>query len=255
MKKQERPPLSLEQVDKTAWEDSAFVQWLSQYGSYAAWGALAAIALLILVYRLLSGGYEKAEREYLEADRAFQIFTQNSQGNADPLTTKEALKNLHAILQRHPELHAKYDGLIAQTLINRGEVDSAIGYTNLALARTDSESSPFYRDYSQTTLLIGERHYRDALKDALNLQQKMSEQLQVKEHLFGDVLFAFNLLRIAALQQELDQKEAELASWEQWKEFVSKSNDSALAQIMETLTVGNIALKDYIETRKAILKQ
>lgn len=252
MKKQNLQQLPLEEMNKPIWEDSALVTWLLLYGRFLAGGILVALVLSLVIYRLFSTSNTQTEKDYIEADRVFQTFVQNPKENSDPLASKEALNDLQNIMQRHPELHAKYDGLIAQILVNRNSTDSAIEYAAMALARTSSESLPFYGEYSKNTLLIGERNYQEALKRSRTLEQQMNEQIQTKNHSFGDTLFAFNLLRIALLQQQLHKTEEELNSWIQWEKFVSNSRDLNLAQAVQTFTIGDIALKDYIKIRKTL---
>lgn len=266
MKKNLDAPLSLEMSN--AWDDHPFVQWLSYYGRYILFTVLGLIALLTLVYRLTSGGDVKAETDYFNADNEFQLFAHPVVEEADSAASREALNRLELIMQRRPELNAKYDGLVAQILIFRGDADSAAPFATRAIARTAAENHPFYTDYAQTTLLIGSEQYHEALKRAQELQQKMAAammhtQTQEGEHpAFGDSLYVYNLIRIGMLQQQLGLSKEERDTWQEWKKLIQEK-DSLLpagrissATIEEQLahfTDNKLSLLDYIEAREKAL--
>lgn len=239
-------PTSLEDF---SWEDSRFVQWISQYGRYLLWGLLALVAALTLIYGISTRGKNNAEKEYVEAESAYQEFINAEPGNA----ANESLALLSSILKNQPDLHAKYDGLIAQTLINRGDITAAMEYANLALARTQSEDSPFYTDYSQTTLLIAQKEYSQALARAKDLQQKMLQN--PKQNEWGIVLAGYNLWRIALLQKELGLKKEELKTWQEWKKFYNDNRSPFLEQMLAAYTEGKVSLNDYVDARIEVISK
>jgi hypothetical protein len=266
MKKNPNTP-SIEH-DVNSWEENTLIHWLSRYGSYALLIAIGTLLVLTLAYRLTSGGSEKAEKDYFNADREFQLFVQPISADADPMVNNEALKRLEAIMQRRPELHAKYDGLIAQTLIFRGHTDKAAHFANLALMRTASENQPFYAEYAENTLLIGNQQYQEALTRSQDLQKKMTETLaqsQDDQHrAFGDTLFAFNLVRIGMLQQQLGLSKEELKTWQEWEHFVQQNQGINLAGMVSSVAFEKqlnhfadkkVSLLNYIEAREKTLQQ
>lgn len=236
---------SIQLVDKS-WEDHPAIQWMINHGRTLLWVLAAIIVALILIFRMGVSRNERTEGDYLQADYQFQLFARPATQDHSP---ELAFTQLQAILERHPELHAKYDGLIAQTLLSRGETDKALPYVTKALQRTENENSPYYTEYSQVTLLISKKAYPEALERSLALQQKMSESSE-QTHSFGSSLIASNLLRIALLQQELGQKENELATWEKWKEYLQGQHAHAFTEQLNALQIDSISLMNYIQARE-----
>lgn len=266
MKKNSDTP-SLEDISNF-WDESTFIQWLSHYGRYALFILLGLLVVLFFIYRLSSGGSEKAEKDYFNADREFQLFAKPILEETELLASTEALNRLEAIMQRRPELHAKYDGLIAQTLIFRGEMSKASHFANLALTRTSSENQPYYTEYAQTTLLIGSQQYEEALMRSQELQRKMTDTLAQSQdnpqRAFGDTLYAFNLVRIGMLQQQLGLSKDELKTWQEWEHFVQQKQGINLEGMVSSAPFEKqlshfadkkISLLNYIEAREKTLQQ
>jgi len=237
-------------------EESRYIGWISKYGKQALIGIAVLFAVLVLVYRSGFGGAVQAEGDYLRADTALQGFLKGE---------KNSLQKLESILKRRPDLAAKYDGIIAQTLLNRGEVEQAIPFAEKTLKRTEHEGLSLYHDYAKTTLQMSEGQYEAALERALNLKDKMLQQagLKPEKRGFGDILFAFNLLRIAILQQALNSKEEELKTWQEWKQFARWTAEPppsehigarAFHVVLNHLDNDNISLTDYIATREEKLR-
>lgn len=243
-------------------DEGKLTDLLSIYGKNIAYALVALIALLAITYRFSSGQTIQAEQQYIQAANDFSLFAKPIE---DPALTGAALDRLTAIMAKHPELHAAYDGAIAQTLLNRGQVDDALPYAKATLSRTESDGLSFYRGFAQTSLLISKEQYKEALAQAQTLQQQMLEIAAVQPadgRAFSDELFALNLLRIALLQQEVGDKAAELQSWKTWKEYAglgsSKMTDGKIRQeafrmVMQQLTVGSVAIPDYIAYREKFL--
>lgn len=248
MKKSD-PSNSLPILNESSWEDNPLIQWLFQYSRYLLWILLGAIILLWAIYRFAAGNHTTIEKDYLEANRLFQTFAGATSGEAAAGQT--ALDNLQTILEKHPEWQAKYDGLIAQVLINQGDASRASDYANRAFNRTSADS-PYYTTYSQTTLLIGQKKFQEALSEAQTLQQQLVEK---KTEQMGPILTAFNLWRIALLQQELGLKKEELQTWQEWKEFYNKNRSSFLDEMIANFTEGKVSVVDYVEARESMLKK
>jgi hypothetical protein len=242
MKKQDtHSPSSLGELSETSWEDNPTIQWLMQHGRNLIIGILGICAAIFLIYLFTSRNTQKAENDYLTAENTFVKFM-----GAKP-EEKEYLQQLEAIMQRRPELHAKYDGLIAQILIDKGQTNEALPFANSAIARTAEENRPFYTDYAQTTLLISANQYEEALKHATNLQKNLMGQLTSQTRDFGDTLLAFNLLRIAMLQQQLGLNQDELKTWQEWQKQIN--NSKKFAEQFDHFQLGKVTLTNYIETR------
>lgn len=235
MKKNDPIQVRAEKLPSFSLEDSAIMQWLSEYGKYLLWATLGFVALILLFYRFSSTDSSKAAADYIIAERNFvKIST-----DAD---SQDSLAELKAILQNHPELQPKYDGLLAQILIARGDTSSATPFAIRALKRTQKENSPFYTSYAETTLLISEKKFEEALGQAKELQQLLrTEQHTTK-------LFAFNLLRIASLQRQLGLSEQEQQTWKEWQ-ALAQTNPTIAMPLQNHFTEGKMTLIDYIQTR------
>lgn len=242
----------LETIDVSeSMSDHRFVQWLSQYGLILLATLTALLLGSLILYKVSFGATQKSEQDFINADNYFRIFQGNAKESLDLTAAKDALNQLNVILQRHPELHAKYDGLIAQILLNRGEINQAKEFANLAISRTASENTPFYTDYAKTTLLIGEQNYQDSLTRALALQQQMEASASTDTPAFGDALFALNLLRIGMLQQQQGASADELKTWNKWDAWLAKNQ--VFAAQLDQFVEDKVSLLHYINARKKAL--
>lgn len=223
-------------------EDNRFIQWMTEHGTTVIVSVLAALVILGVGYRFIGGGSSKAESDYINAENDFVIFKRGVAEGTNVASPDEALQKLQKILQARPDLNAKYDGLLAQTLINRNDLAQAQLYANRSLERTKIDQLPFYTSYSETTLLICNQQYKDALLNALQLKQQMQDGKA------SDILFAFNLLRIAFLEQQVGTPEDELKAWQTLKGFAKGYS------LLEThFAEGSVSLSNYIEARERSL--
>jgi hypothetical protein len=246
-------------------DDHPIIEWISQHGRTLIYSLLGGFVLLLGFYLLMSNNASKDEANYQLADIQFQTFEKSN----DPTGAKqaEALSSLTKILQEQPDLHAKYDGSIAQTLINRDQIGLAIPFAQETLKRVSQDLLPFYQEYAQITLLVAENQNAEALKRSMALKEQMILNLQqssaeVKDQSLGGFLFAFNLLRTAFLQQKVGDKVLEQKSWEEWKRYTSTNQSvstiptmdrKALFTVSRLFTEGSLSLDQYIETRLSAL--
>lgn len=246
-------------------DEGRLTDWLAEHGKNIIYGLAGLIALLIIVYAFSSGQSSKAEQEYIQAANDFAFFSKANE-TQDQALVKDSYERLKSLMAKHPELHAAYDGALAQIFLTRLLPNDAKPYAVATLARVKSNDLPFYNDYAETTLLISQQDYKKALENATALQQKMSEIIanQSTTRSFGDELFALNLLRIGMLQQEAGDQAAELKTWQEWKQYAGlntvkttalKVNPQAFRAVMQQLAIGAISLPDYITYRENLLKK
>jgi hypothetical protein len=253
----QNPPLPTSMDLASKLEEHPIVQWFAENGKSLLYVLGAGILLFILGYKLANGASNQSEMDYVQAQNEFNRFQTSEERDAQ----EDSFQKLVAVMDRHPELHAKYDGLIAQTLLNRSQTADAKKFASSALERTKSENEPFYTDFAQTTLLIAEEKYADALQRAQALQQKMLP-LVSQEKNYGGLLYADNLVRIGMLQQQLGDKKGELQTWQEWKKLAGLSKESAGSQVdplnfraIDSLySEGKISFLQYIEFREKSLK-
>lgn len=249
-----------------SFQDGRFSEWLASQGKNVIYGLIALLALIVIIFSFSANQKTKQEHEYLQAANDFLAFTRPSPSQDAP-AQQQALQRLIDIMSRHPELHAAYDGAIAQTLLNQNEIAKATPFINSTLARTRSDNLPLYTDYAKNSLLISQENFPEALKNALALQQTMSEALNTQpadDLNFGEELFALNLFRIGILQQKLGDKAGELATWHSWKQYAglenaqslpTKVNVLAFRAVIQQLAVGSFSLPDYIAYREKTLSK
>src|SRR5665647_2862736 len=98
------------------WDENPLVEWISSNRQILLWGVAAAFVGLILAYRLISANLLNTEGDFFRAQALFTQFQEKT------TVDNTALNELEAIIRRHPELQAKYDGPLAQTLLIDGDV-------------------------------------------------------------------------------------------------------------------------------------
>lgn len=232
---------SAESVNKLiSLEDNRPVAWISKNSRYILGLLAAAIVLIILIFRWSALNVSKAEDAYTRAQNAFNAWqkslgSEEKGGNADFL----ALSNY---LETYPNLQAKYDGTIAQTLLALGEEAKALPFARRTLQRVQLDKLPLYRDFSENTLLIGEGKVEQALEKSQQLQNKMDEEKS------SPLLAEFNLLRTGMLDKALGNREGELALWHLWQnDFLKKS------ALNSSVNFGKITIAQYIQEREKAL--
>jgi hypothetical protein len=239
MSKQSKNP-TLESVNfSDSWTEGPVAEWISSYKKYLLYGVAAVFAGLILAYRLLSVSNLNTEGDYFRAQAIFSKFQE------DFVDNKDELNELETIIRRHPELQAKYDGPIAQTLLIEGDIPKARVFADLTFNRTRPDHLALFEEYAKTSLVIGEGKYSDALQQATQLKTKLESG---EANLIQSSLYAFNLVRLALLNQQLGQKDAELESWAA-VQALGENSKAALAAI-GIFNVGNASLNQYIMQRK-----
>jgi len=163
--------------------------WLEQWGKPVLFTLLAIVALSLLGYRYSLSKTSHAEADYFKAENDYQVI-QSLTGEKENLD--DAFRDLEAIIAKHPELNAKYDGLLAQAYLNEGKNEQAIPYAEQNLKRIKVNNVSNYLEFSNTTLLIAQKDYNSALNKSLKLQDQIKDEALLK---------FINLLRIAELYQ------------------------------------------------------
>lgn len=238
--------------------ENEIIKWVGDNGRTLLWLLLAFAALILFFYKVFGGGPAKLEKGYFLAQSNIDVLEKGS----DQAAQEKALEQLTTFTNQYPSLQSKYDGLIAQFLLNRDQVKVALPFANRTLVRTGKDHLPFYADYAHTSLLISQEKYQDALKEALKLKEQMISQAKGKEREFGDTLYFFNLLRIAMLHQQLENKNEELNAWQELKQSAIENqaadyflNADLFEKIGNQLKDGNASLLNYIQVREKLLKK
>lgn len=216
--------------------------WLSHNKSFLVWILAGLIALIFAFSRILSNQTSQAEADFMRAQFLFSRFQVD--GIRTPKGTENDLKELLAILKKHPELGPKYEGQIAQTLLIAGKLQEADTLIGKILTRTNEDHLSLYKEFDETTLLIDKGEYSKALEISATLEESLEKNLGKKE---VPILYLVNQLRIAMLNQFLGNKEGERKAWEA---FSSEQGKEALF-LESILSFGESKLSDYIKQRQA----
>ncbi len=227
------------------------IDWIkSHLTTVAAIGAFIAVGV-VGVSKWIKGD---SQVDYLAAEMAYDHW----EGEKN-----EHFIQLQKLIRKHPELHAKYDGAIAQKLLSNSEKGLATSYGKAALKRM-GDFSPYYKDFSTCSLLIADQKLEEALQNAKVLKAAMNSDdrfWEKKSDLIrhGCILYAYNLLRIAMLEKAAGTPQGELEAWAELKrnagwhgaQPTSRTYDpEAYLLIQQNFQNKEISLLDYIKYRE-----
>lgn len=217
------------------WTEIPLVQWVLNNGKSIAYWALIALLGLFIASRFISNFQQKAEKDFFQAEQSAAELN-------SPETLPQAVQSLQEIMDRHPELNAKYDGLIAQALLSDKKVDEALPFADRTLLRVGNETPAPFLDYSKTTLFIEQGNYNEALNQAYKL----------KETALNPTLYAFNAIRIALLERELNNKEEEKKAWSEVEKLMQgkhaiKAPAFEMQRIISHFNTQGIQLEEFMK--------
>ncbi len=250
--------MTIEQIPigKFGYVKKHIVDWFSSRVNLIILGSIGLVALLVGGGPLVNLARGGSQLDYAKAESVCL----NWEG------TKDGLAQLQQIMHKHPELHQKYDSVIAQKFLGSSQSGLATSYASATLKRI-GEFSPYYTKFATGSLMIAEGHIKEALEDAKNLKMQLAvdqsfwdQRSQLVRH--GALLYAYNLLRIATLEKELGSVEGELAAWKELKQNAGWGEDKLISQtydpeayflIQQNFKKQDISLLDYINHREEIL--
>jgi hypothetical protein len=200
---------------------------------------LGAMGLCILA--ILYGSVGSGAGSTHQAKIAFEQWKQTP---GDGLLAKE----LERSLEKAPGLKRALEAEIAQIFLSDGQFHNADARATNCIERLNLES-PLHAEFAQASLLIEQKEYQKALELSVTL----------KEHLEGDEerssLCGWNLLRLAFLQKQLQNKSGELAAWEDVKDFLQKEGNSAGKFLEIGIGRPDFSLADFISHREREIAQ
>lgn len=208
----------------------------------------------VIAYKTIPHFGKRGSEGAVLADNAYQGWKNEPQDH-------KQLLELNKFLKKYPNIKSKYEGLvIQQLLVNENISEEALFMANKALNRTGKEL-PFYSKYARASILISERKFEEALKEAKKLKNEMLHDVGFLKDGFlpaGPVLYSFNLLRIAFLEKELLQDENEYKAWIELEKYLNvatevktdKSIKKAVEILKNSFKENSIELADYISYRK-----
>lgn len=216
--------------------------FFSEHGSRILSGLAIVILATVILFRWFGDSEEAAQNDFISAANSFQ---QLKKFNVTDFNS--AISNISTILERRPELQAKYDGDIAQILLIMNKPEEAKPYIERTLRRTSQDHTPNFAAFSQNTLLISENNLKPALDETVKLQ----ENLNANQDKNLDFLKAFNTFRLALLQQKNGFIDSSLKTWAQLKTAIIYSKEAnGLNNPYNNLGIlfneGQVSLIEYI---------
>ncbi len=244
-------------------DDARIMAFIEEHGRKVLYIIVALIVLILVIFRMTASTKVNAETDYLNADVEYARL-QSAVSEDDSSAFAAAVDKLEQIFSRRPELHAKYDGPIAQAFLEEGNAVQAQKFGEETLKRTRGDNLPLYADYAKTSLIMASAGYAQALDAATALKENMLKdavyaQNAGQEKTFSDLLFAFNLLRIAMLQQQLGDTGGELRAWNELKQYAGLKKDlnpspyidpRAVSTLLTQFKMGKVSLLSYADERE-----
>ncbi len=239
--------------------------WLDQlaskkqvFFSVVACIALTMVVSLFFLKRSTSATRGATAGDYLSADAVFQEWLASSE--------EVQLESLSEMIGRHPELMLKFNGEIAQKLSMNPNVSDRGKIVDGLIDRVE-KITPFHARFAKTSLAIVDGNLEQALTEALQLEgdfQVIHREGDASIIQGGEILRAFNLLRIAQLQQGLGSVEGERHAWQHLKQIagwekdngdalISSATQEAFTLLQQNFQKNGIGLRDYIEYREKSL--
>lgn len=235
------------------WEDSLCDVVFNHWKKKACYLVLILLSIGLVVGNLVKSNAH-FDQDYLLIK---QIVAKWEQG--EPLLEENTLE-LKKLLKKYPDLSAQYDAFIGQTLLANFSTQEATPFIDRTLSRT---GQPYFGDYGRTSLKISKGRYEEALQEAVDLKERV-----IKDKAFwekskeGSVLFAFNLMRIAVLNQQLQRWVEEQKAWQEVKQygagkivsFAEANKSDSFKEIFNHFSAQDTTLLDYIQTREEVLR-
>lgn len=229
--------------------ESRFMEFLSEYGKKVLYILLFLIAIFIFMYRMSVGSTAGAIQDYLNADSDYLLLKESTTNEAT--SPGGPYEKILDILKRHPELHGKYDGLIAQAFLAKGNADLALPFAEQSLDLTEQNHLPLYADFSKITLLISKEKYNDAYRSSLELKKQIEEN---EKNFSTNVLYIFNLLRLAELEQQVGTQKGELVALKELLKL-AKEGSEGMQALAANYQEGDVSLISYLERKIKMLQK
>lgn len=214
------------------------VEFFNEYQKRIAIGSASVIAGAAILIGYFNSGPNAVN--YAEAESAF-VQWKNS-----PVDENLYVK-LQKSMQSVPSIGKKYEATIAQNLLNTDRVEEALVFANRSIERV-KEEAPFHVTFAESTLLIEQGDFQQALENAVALKEEMGTSFGSTDK-SGSLLYVHNLLRIACLQQALKNGPGEMVAWEELEGFL-QANTRSSELLLGNFSNKEVDLTQYIQMRK-----
>lgn len=232
---------------ETNWADHPAVEWVLNNKQIILWIIAGLFAALVIAYRILMHNSFNAEADFFKAQADFNKFEEAALHSNNHLADAAALNSLKELMKSHQELHAKYDGALAQTLLLEGQLPESESFAQATFKRTSNDSIQAYHDYAAASLLIGKQQFQEALSES----KKLNIKLNAETGFPYETLYFFNLIRQAVLNQQLGFDKEEIQFWKEARKYLQEKGNP---EIINLFRHGQANLNQYIEARLKILE-
>ncbi len=210
---------------------------LSPVGHWASRNGKLLLTSALLLF-LAAGGWginslRTLNKKEVQIDELLSAWKNNP---ADKTLFQSLLKASQNISGPHP-IHPQ----IAQVLLATGRCDEAEKIAKGSLEQL-RKIAPEYADFSEISFCISRHNYQEALERSVSLKEMLEDK--------SSVLYGKNLLRIAFLQQQLNNRSGETAAWEELHEMICENQAGPVLQGLGNQKIG---FQAYLKERKKVL--
>jgi len=208
-------------------EENKIIQFFSQHWSKLLLGMLAVACVFAWTERFYKSHKSQDKQDFVVVGRIYEQF---QKGETLP---SESIETAEKILHRHPELHPKYDSMLALTFFSQAKTPKALEYAKSLMTHTQKQLPELYQLYAQNSLLISEENLSAAFVSALALDEQLTGQSGY------ETLTAMNLLRLLFLADSLGYENDKQIFWEKLEKHPH------FAVIDSIFQEGSLSLNDY----------
>lgn len=190
--------------------------------------------LVVLVWGLVQLARSNDQEAVRRAQDAYAAWIANPED-------QKLYQDFNRALDKVPSMRRALCGQMAQRFLSAHHSDEAAKLAAESMVEL-RKVAPLHAEFAATSLLIDQKRYQEALERSVALKEKAP---------VTSVLYAQNLIRIALLQQMLNNPSGEMAAWNDWEEFSKDKNSKTLREVsLKGLGDPTIRFQSYVEERK-----
>lgn len=160
-----------------------------------------------------------------------------------PTASSALLDRVVSALKKAPDLEEKLGGRVAQSFLSLHQIHRVLALSERGIKRIQ-ELAPSHARFANNTLLIAQKEYAAALKEA----KEFKAQLEQRKEERSTLLYQFNLLRIACLEMRLGHAKDEVESWRELM-LEGERNPTSWTLLLRCFQKEDLSLLDFIDQR------
>ena len=220
-----------------SWKDQFFVspmgQWIDQHRNLLL--NVGTVVFVVVLWALVQTTRLHNVDDVCKVNDAFSAWKAKTDD-------ENLYRNLEKSLEKTPSMRLKLRTAMAQLLLSANRCDEAEKMAQGPMKELRSVA-PFHSEFAEVSFLIGRQHYQEALERSVSLKEKIGDS--------SSVLAGRNLLRIALLQQQLNNPAGEKAAWKDWDEMMAAQKNKTLRDLtLKGLGDQTISFESFVNERK-----